>query len=98
MLRRISHLGLAVKDLDSAIRLYEGVFGLKVEHRWVAEADRMEAASFKVGALEIELGAHVVLIDGLITDCGRIVREGKEQMGWFDLSTLKEPYRVEGPE
>jgi methylmalonyl-CoA/ethylmalonyl-CoA epimerase len=55
MLRRISHLGLAVKDLDSAIRLYEGVFGLKVEHRWVAEADRMEAASFKVGALEIEL-------------------------------------------
>jgi methylmalonyl-CoA/ethylmalonyl-CoA epimerase len=55
MLRQISHLGLAVKDLDAAIRLYEGVFGLKVEHRWVAEADRMEAASFRVGAVEIEL-------------------------------------------
>jgi methylmalonyl-CoA/ethylmalonyl-CoA epimerase len=55
MLRQISHLGLAVKDLDAAIRLYEGVFGLKVEHRWVAEADRMEAASFRVGPIEIEL-------------------------------------------
>jgi methylmalonyl-CoA epimerase len=55
MLRQISHLGLAVKDLDAAIRLYEGVFGLKVKHRWVAEADRMEAASFRVGAIEIEL-------------------------------------------
>jgi methylmalonyl-CoA/ethylmalonyl-CoA epimerase len=55
MLRRISHLGLAVTDLDAAVRLYEGVFGLKVEHRWVAEADQMEAASFRVGDLEIEL-------------------------------------------
>jgi len=55
MLRRISHLGLAVKDLDAAVRLYEGVFGLTVEHRWVAEADQMEAASFRVGDLEIEL-------------------------------------------
>jgi methylmalonyl-CoA/ethylmalonyl-CoA epimerase len=55
MLRQISHLGLAVKDLDAAIRLYEAVFGLKVEHRWVAEADRMEAASFRLGVIEIEL-------------------------------------------
>ena len=55
MLKRISHLGLAVKDLDAAIQLYEQVFGLKVAHRWVAEADRMEAASFRVGDLEIEL-------------------------------------------
>jgi methylmalonyl-CoA epimerase len=55
MLKRISHLGLAVKDLDAAIRLYEQVFGLRVAHRWVAEADRMEAASFRVGDMEIEL-------------------------------------------
>lgn len=55
MLRRISHLGLAVRDLDAAIRLYRDVFGLEVEHRWVAEADRMEAASLRVGELEIEL-------------------------------------------
>src|SRR5207253_1457471 len=41
-------------------------------------------------------GARVFLVNGLITDCGRIVREGTEQMGWFDMSTLKEPYRLEG--
>ena len=41
-------------------------------------------------------GAKTFLVNGLITDCGRIVREGKEPMGWFDLSTLKEPYRIEG--
>lgn len=42
------------------------------------------------------LGAHVNLVDGLITDCGRIVGERKEKEGWFDVSTLKEPYRIEG--
>jgi threonine synthase len=41
-------------------------------------------------------GAKTFLVDGLITDCGAIVRQGKEPMGWFDLSTLKEPYRIEG--
>ena len=42
------------------------------------------------------LGADVQLLDGLITDCGKVVRKGAEEHGWFDLSTLKEPYRVEG--
>ena len=42
------------------------------------------------------LGADLQLLDGLIDDCGRVVREGVERHGWFDLSTLKEPYRVEG--
>ena len=42
------------------------------------------------------LGADVQLLDGLISDCGRVVRKGVEEKGWFDLSTLKEPYRVEG--
>jgi threonine synthase len=41
-------------------------------------------------------GAHVTLIDGLITDCGAEVARRKESEGWFDVSTLKEPYRVEG--
>jgi threonine synthase len=41
-------------------------------------------------------GARVFLVDGLISDCGRLVREGTEPMGWFDLSTLREPYRLEG--
>jgi len=43
-----------------------------------------------------QTGANVTLIDGLITDCGKIVVERKEAEGWFDVSTLKEPYRVEG--
>ena len=41
-------------------------------------------------------GAKAFLVDGLINDCGAIVREGTEAMGWFDVSTLKEPYRIEG--
>jgi threonine synthase len=41
-------------------------------------------------------GAKVFLVNGLINDCGRLVREGAQVMGWFDLSTLKEPYRLEG--
>ena len=41
-------------------------------------------------------GARTFLVNGLITDCGRIVNEGKAAKGWFDLSTLKEPYRLEG--
>ena len=41
-------------------------------------------------------GANAYLVDGLITDCARFVREGAERFGWFDLSTLKEPYRIEG--
>src|SRR5437016_1355138 len=43
-----------------------------------------------------EVGAHVTLIDGLITDCGAEITRRKEKEGWFDLSTLKEPYRIEG--
>jgi len=43
-----------------------------------------------------ELGAHVTLVDGLITDCGAEIARRKVKEGWFDISTLKEPYRVEG--
>ncbi|HQQ78253.1 MAG TPA: threonine synthase [Thermoanaerobaculia bacterium] len=51
----------------------------------------------KVFRIECEAyGAKVDLVDGLIDDCGRIVGERKEAEGWFDVSTLKEPYRVEG--
>ncbi len=41
-------------------------------------------------------GARVWRVNGLINDCGRIVGEGRKSMGWFDFSTLKEPYRIEG--
>jgi threonine synthase len=43
-----------------------------------------------------QLGADVTLIDGLITDCGAEIARRKEREGWFDMSTLKEPYRIEG--
>ncbi len=42
------------------------------------------------------LGACVTLVNGLISDCGREVAERKEREGWFDISTLREPYRIEG--
>jgi threonine synthase len=57
----------------------------------------MPADTPKANIREAEVfGAHVELINGLITDCGKIVAERKEREGWFDVSTLKEPYRIEG--
>ncbi len=51
----------------------------------------------EVNVSEIELqGATVYLVNGLIDDCGKIVGDGKAKTGWFDASTLKEPYRIEG--
>ncbi|MBA3770522.1 MAG: threonine synthase, partial [Blastocatellia bacterium] len=68
-----------------------------------AAAAQMEAFIFmprdtpRANVVECEqTGAHVTLVDGLITDCGKIVAERKDAEGWFDVSTLKEPYRVEG--
>lgn len=51
------------------------------------EVNRVEAALF---------GAQVYLVDGLIGDCGKLVQEGVVERGWYDLSTLREPYRLEG--
>jgi len=53
----------------------------------VPQANRVECESY---------GARITLVNGLISDCARIVAERKEQEGWFDVSTLKEPFRVEG--
>jgi threonine synthase len=51
----------------------------------------------EVNVSEIALqGASVYRVNGLIDDCGKIVAEGKAKVGWFDTSTLKEPYRLEG--
>jgi threonine synthase len=51
----------------------------------------------EVNVSEIALqGAAVYRVNGLIDDCGKIVAEGKTKVGWFDVSTLKEPYRIEG--
>jgi len=53
----------------------------------VPVANRMECEYY---------GARLTLVDGLISDCGRMVAERKDKEGWFDVSTLKEPFRVEG--
>ena len=51
----------------------------------------------EINLSEIELqGATVWRVNGLINDCARLVGLGKERFGWFDMSTLKEPYRIEG--
>jgi threonine synthase len=51
----------------------------------------------RINQIETQLaGAHAFRVNGLITDCGRIVRDGVERMQWFDMSTLREPYRLEG--
>jgi threonine synthase len=51
----------------------------------------------EVNVSEIALqGATVYRVNGLIDDCGKIVGEGRAKVGWFDTSTLKEPYRIEG--
>jgi threonine synthase len=51
----------------------------------------------KVNAVECQVvGAKVILVNGLITDCGKLASDGAKEMGWFLLTTLKEPYRVEG--
>src|SRR5947199_911220 len=53
----------------------------------VPQANRVECESY---------GAYVTLVRGLISDCARMVAERKDKEGWFDVSTFKEPYRVEG--
>ena len=74
----------------SALAAYAAAAGLEA-HIFMPQdvplANRVECESF---------GAKVNLVDGLISDCARIVAERKDAEGWFDVSTLKEPYRVEG--
>jgi threonine synthase len=77
-------------NAGSALAAYAAAAGIEAHifmPRDVPAANRIECEIY---------GAHVTLVNGLISDCGRIVGERKQQEGWFDLSTLKEPYRVEG--
>ena len=77
-------------NAGSALAAYAAAAGLEAHifmPQDVPVANRIECEAY---------GAHVTLVNGLISDCARIVAERKEQEGWFDFSTLKEPYRVEG--
>src|SRR6478752_9028513 len=74
----------------SAMAAYAAAAGLEAHifmPRDVPRANYIECQAF---------GAKVTLVDGLISDCARIVNEGRVTEGWFDVSTLKEPYRIEG--
>ncbi len=74
----------------SAMAAYAAAAGIEAHifmPRDVPQANFIECKAF---------GARVTLVDGLISDCARIVAEGKGTEGWFDVSTLKEPYRIEG--
>ena len=74
----------------SAMAAYASAAGIEAHifmPRDVPQANYIECKAF---------GAHVTLVDGLISDCGKIVAERKNAEGWFDVSTLKEPYRIEG--
>ncbi len=74
----------------SALAAYAAAAGLEsfiFMPRDVPQANYLECKAY---------GAHVTLVDGLISDCGKIVAERGPKEGWFDVSTLKEPYRIEG--
>ena len=77
-------------NAGSALAAYAAAAGLEAHifmPKDVPLANRVECESY---------GANVTLVDGLISDCARMVAERKEKEGWFDVSTLKEPFRVEG--
>jgi threonine synthase len=74
----------------SAMAAYAGAAGIEAHifmPRDVPQSNYLECKAY---------GAHVTLVDGLIGDCGKIVAERAPKEGWFDVSTLKEPYRIEG--
>jgi threonine synthase len=74
----------------SALAAYAAAAGMEAHifmPRDVPEANFLECKAF---------GASVTLVDGLISDCGKMVAARKDAEGWFDVSTLKEPYRIEG--
>jgi len=77
-------------NAGSALAAYAAAAGLEAHifmPRDVPLANRIECEAY---------GAKVTLVNGLISDCARIVAERKKQEDWFDFSTLKEPYRVDG--
>jgi len=77
-------------NAGSAMAAYASRVGIET---WIFCPDDTPEVNVREIALQ---GGHTYLANGLINDCGRVVGEGKEAMGWFDCSTLKEPYRIEG--
>jgi threonine synthase len=87
----INHLAIPTNgNAGAALAAYARRAGQKATV--LCPADTPEINVREIG----QLGADTWLVNGLINDCGRIIGGGKEPVGWFDLSTLKEPYRIEG--
>jgi threonine synthase len=93
MARKLGANKLAIPSAGnaaSALSAYAAAAGLEANifmPKDVPQANFVECKAY---------GANVTLVDGLISDCGRIVAERKAREGWFEVSTLKEPYRIEG--
>ncbi len=93
MARKLGQRRLAIPSAGnaaSALAAYAASAGLEAQIFMpsdVPQANFVECKSF---------GANVMLVNGLISDCARIIAERKEKEGWFEVSTLKEPYRIEG--
>ena len=77
-------------NAGAALAAYASRAGIE---SWVFCPDDTTGINVRETALQ---GAKVWRVNGLINDCGRLVGEGRDAMGWFDFSTLKEPYRIEG--
>ena len=77
-------------NASGALAAYAAKAGLEAHIYMPRDASRVSVVEC------VQYGAHVVLVDGFINDCGRIIGEKKELEGWFEVSTLKEPYRIEG--
>jgi len=77
-------------NAGSALAAYAAQAGLEAHIFAPADVPKGNLAEYKF------YGAHITLVDGLISDCAKKVQEGREREGWYDVSTMKEPYRVEG--
>ena len=87
----IDHLAMPTNgNAGAAMAAYASAAGIKTT---IFCPDDTPAVNVEEIALQ---GGDVYRVNGLINDCGKIVGEGKEKAGWFDVSTLKEPYRIEG--
>ena len=87
----LNHLAIPTNgNAGSALAAYARRSGLRVTVLCPADTPEINVREIQ------QQGAQTWKVNGLIHDCGRIVNEGKKKIGWFDVSTLKEPYRIEG--
>jgi threonine synthase len=88
---RIAHMVMPTNgNAGAALAAYASRAGIKATVFCPADTPEVNVSEIALA------GASVYRVNGLIDDCGRIVAEGQARVGWFDTSTLKEPYRIEG--